>query len=189
MRWEIWRLPATAALTVPMGIPGRGEITISTNGEGPLVIGSVRVFASGRMGGVLRFDIPMVGVAGVGASEPVNDAIFPARRMAGGINTGAAIRNLSADPMTVTCHLMQAGDVMDTAMVRLAGDGHSSEFINEMFSGSNTTDFVGSVRCTAPDGGMFAGVALELDAWLTEFSPPSRWCRTMRTQPMTESRC
>jgi hypothetical protein len=33
-----------------------------------------------------------------------------------------------------------------------------------MFPGSNTTDFVGSVRCTAPDGGMFAGVALELDA-------------------------
>ena len=152
------------ALTVPMGIPGRGEITISTNGEGPLVIGSVRVFASGGMGGVLRFDIPMVGVAGVGASEPMNDAIFPARRMAGGINTGAAIRNLSADPMTVTCHLMQAGDVMDTAMVSLAGDGHSSEFINEVFPGSNTTDFVGSVRCTAPDGGMFAGVALELDA-------------------------
>ena len=63
------------------------------------MVGSVRVFASGRMGGVLRFDIPAVGVAGVGASEPVNDAIFPARRMAGGINTGAAIRNLSSEPM------------------------------------------------------------------------------------------
>jgi hypothetical protein len=66
--------------------------------------------------------------------------------------------------MTVTCHLIQAGDVMDTKMVELAVDGHSSEFIHEMFPGSNTTDFVGSVRCTAPDGGMFAGVALELDA-------------------------
>ena len=57
------------ALTVPMGIAGRGEMTISTNGEGALVIGSVRVFGSGRLGGVLRFDIPAVGVAGVGASE------------------------------------------------------------------------------------------------------------------------
>ena len=152
------------SLAVPMGIAGRGEMTISTNGEGALVIGSVRVFGSGRLGGVLRFDIPSVGVAGVGASEPVNDAIFPARRMAGGINTGAAIRNLSSEPMTVTCMLMQGGDVMDTKMVRLAGDGHSSEFIHEMFPGSNTTDFVGSVRCTAADDGMFAGVALELDA-------------------------
>ena len=151
------------SLAVPMGIAGRGEMTISTNGEGALVIGSVRVFGSGRLGGVLRFDIPFVGVAGVGASEPVNDAIFPARRMVGGINTGAAIRNLSAEPMTVTCMLMQGGDVMDTKMVELDGDGHSSEFIHEMFPGSNTTDFVGSVRCTAADGGMFAGVALELD--------------------------
>ena len=152
------------SLSVPMGIAGRGEMTISTNGEGALVIGSVRVFGTGRLGGVLRFDIPTVGVAGVGASEPVNAAIFPARRRAGGINTGAAIRNLSAEAMTVTCMLMQGGAVMDTAMVDLAGDGHSSRFIDEMFPGSNTTDFVGSVRCTAADGGMFAGVALELDA-------------------------
>ena len=152
------------ALTVPMGIAGRGEITISTNGEGALVVGSVRVFGTGRLGGVLRFDIPAVGVAGVGASEPVSDAIFPARRMVGGINTGAAIRNLSAEAMTVTCMLMQGGDVMDTVMVELEGDGHDARFIDEMFPGANTADFVGSVRCTAADGGMFVGVALEMDA-------------------------
>ena len=152
------------ALTVPMGIPGRGEMTISTNGDGALVVGSVKVFGTGRLGGVLRFDIPAVGVAGVGASEPVSDAIFPARRMVGGVNTGAAIRNLSAEAMTVTCMLMQDGDVMDTIMVALEGDGHSARFIDEMFPGANTADFVGSVRCTAPDGGMFVGVALEMDA-------------------------
>ena len=176
------------SLTVPMGIVGRGEMTISTNGEGSLVIGSVRVFASGRMGGVLRFDIPTIGVAGVGASEPVSDAIFPARRMAGGIRTGAAIRNLSAEPMTVTCQLMRDGDVMDTKMVALAVDGHSSEFIDEMFPGSNTTDFVGSVRCTAPDGGMFAGVALELDTRNGIFTtlPVVPYDADA---PMTESRC
>ena len=151
------------ALTVPMGIAGRGEMTISTNGEGALVVGSVRVFGTGRLGGVLRFDIPAVGVAGVGASVPVNDAIFPARRMVGGINTGAAIRNLSAEAMTVTCMLMQGGEVMDTQMIPLDGDGQYSKFIDEMFPGANTADFVGSVRCTAPDGGMFVGIALEMD--------------------------
>ncbi len=155
---------ADGALTVPMGIAGRGEMTISTNGEGALVVGSVRVFGTGRLGGVLRFDIPAVGVAGVGASEPVNDAIFPARRMLGGIRTGAAIRNLSAEDMTVTCMLMQGGQVMDSVPVMLPGDGHSAQFIDEMFPGANTTDFVGSVRCTAPEGGMFVGVALEMDA-------------------------
>jgi hypothetical protein len=176
------------SLAVPMGIAGRGEMTISTNGEGALVIGSVRVFGSGRLGGVLRFDIPFVGVAGVGASEPVNDAIFPARRMVGGINTGAAIRNLSSEPMTVTCMLMQGGDVMDTKMVRLAGDGHSSEFIHEMFPGSNTTDFVGSVRCTAGPTSWARCAAPPPTAecspelhwnWMprTGSSRPSRWCR------------
>ena len=152
------------ALTVTGGIPGRGEITISTSGEGALVIGSVRVFGTGRLGGVLRFDLPSVGVAGVGISEPVNDAIFPVRRMAGGINTGAAIRNLSSQPLTVSCMLMQDGEVMDTATGELVGDGHIALFIDEMFPGANTTDFVGSVRCTAADGGMFVGVALEMDA-------------------------
>jgi hypothetical protein len=155
---------ADGVLTVPTGIAGRGEMTISTNGEGALVVGSVRVFGTGRLGGVLRFDIPAVGVAGVGVSEPVNDAIFPARRMVGGINTGAAIRNLSAEDMTVTCMLMQGGEVMDTVMVDLDGDGHNAQFIDEMFPGADTADFVGSVRCTAADGGMFVGVALEMDA-------------------------
>ncbi len=157
-------IAADGALTVPMGIAGRGEMTISTNGEGALVVGSVRVFGTGRLGGVLRFDIPAVGVAGVGASEPVNDAIFPARRMLGGIRTGAAIRNLGADDMIVTCMLMQGGEVMDSVPVMLPGDGHSAQFIDEMFPGANTIDFVGSVRCTAPEGGMFVGIALEMDA-------------------------
>ena len=161
---EALAINGDGALTAPMGIAPRGEMTISTTGEGDLVIGSVRVFGTGRLGGVLRFDLPSVGVAGVGASEPVNDAIFPARRMERGINTGAAIRNLSSEPMTVTCMLMQGGEVMDTVRGELPGDGHVSRFIDEMFPGANTTDFVGSVRCTAPDGGMFVGVALELDA-------------------------
>ena len=161
---EALAINGDGALTAPMGIAPRGEMTISTTGEGDLVIGSVRVFGTGRLGGVLRFDLPSVGVAGVGASEPVNDAIFPARRMERGINTGAAIRNLSSEPMTVTCMLMQGGKVVDTLTGVLPGDGHTSRFIDEMFPGADTTDFVGSVRCTAPDGGMFVGVALELDA-------------------------
>ena len=150
-------------LTVPLGLRGRGEITISTNGQGPLVVGSVKVFAGGRIGGVLRFDIPNLGVAGVGTSEPVTDAIFPARRVAGGINTGAAIRNLSGGPLTVTCGLMKDGRVLDTELVNLAVDGQSARFIDEMFSGADTSDFEGSVRCLAAEGGTFTGLALEMD--------------------------
>ena len=35
---------------------------------------------------------------------------------------------------------------------------------SKAFTGTDTSDFVGSVRCAAPEEGMFTGVALELDA-------------------------
>ena len=54
-----------------------GELTISTHGRGEVVSGSVKVVSEGPIGGVLRFDLPSIGVAGVGTSQPVRDAIFP----------------------------------------------------------------------------------------------------------------
>ena len=64
-----------------------GELTILTHGRGEGVSGSVRVVSDGPIGGFLRFDLPGIGVAGVGASQPVRDALFPARRQADGIST------------------------------------------------------------------------------------------------------
>ena len=81
-------------LTVRKKLAHLGELTISTHGRGEVVTGSVQVVADGPIGGVLRFGLPGIGVAGVGVSQPVRDAIFPARRQAGGIATAAAIRNL-----------------------------------------------------------------------------------------------
>ena len=156
-------LAADGALTVTAGIPPLGERTISTHGQGTLTTGSVRVVSDGYTGGVLRFDSMAVGVAGVGAAAPVNDALFPARRKEGGINTGAAVRNLASEAMTLICHLMQGGEVLETAMVELAGNGQQARFINEMFPEADTSDFMGSVRCTAPEGKRFTGVALEMD--------------------------
>ena len=151
------------ALMVTKEIAPMGEMTISTSGMGDGMVGSVRVVSDGPIGGVLRFDIPTIGVAGVGASETVNAAIFPARRMADGINTGAAIRNLMADMATVTCRLMADGQRMGEVSISLAGNGQNSQFINELFPNANTDDFDGSVHCTAPSGVMFTGVALEMD--------------------------
>ena len=88
---------------------------------------------------------------------------FPARRKEAGINTGAAVRNLESEAVTMTCHLMQGGDVLDTATLELAGNGQRARFINELFPDADTSDFVGSVRCTAPEGKRFTGVALEMD--------------------------
>ena len=152
------------ALTVQTELASLGELTISTHGRGEVVSGSVKVVSDGPIVGVLRFDLPGIGVAGVGVSSPVSDAIFPVRRQEAGINTGVAIHNLGEEAMEVTCRLMQDGTVLDDASVPLAANGQSSWFINEAFTGADTSDFTGSVRCTAPGEGMFTGVAVELDA-------------------------
>ena len=151
-------------LTVRTEMDPLGVLTISTHGRGELVSGSVRVVADEPIGGVLRFDLPGIGVAGVGASPPVHDALFPVRRQEAGINTGVALHNLGEEAMEVTCELMQGGTVLDDASIPLAANGQSSWFINEVFTGADTSDFAGSVRCTAPGEGMFTGVAVELDA-------------------------
>ena len=140
------------------------ELTISTHGRGEVVTGSVTVISEGPIGGVLRFDLPGIGVAGVGASQPVRDAIFPARRQAGGISTAAAIHNLEANAQGVACQLMKGGVVLEETEIPLAANGQQARFIEEVFPRTDTSDFVGSVRCTAPEGGRFTGVAVELDA-------------------------
>ena len=152
------------AITVRTKMEPLADLTLSTHGRGELVTGSVRVKADGPIGGVLRFDIPEIGVAGVGASQPVHDAIFPARRKETGINTGAAIRNLGHDPIVVVCHLMREGTELEEKGISLDGNGQTAKFIHELFTKTDTSDFVGSVRCTAPNGGLFTGVALEMDA-------------------------
>ena len=75
-----------------------GELTISTHGRGELVTGPVTVVSDGPIGGILRFDLPGIGVAGVGASQPARDAIFPVRRQEGGISTAAAIHAMLSLP-------------------------------------------------------------------------------------------
>ena len=152
------------ALTVQTEMEPLGELTISTHGRGEVVSGSVTVISEGPIGGVLRFDLPGIGVAGVGASQPVRDAIFPARRQADGISTAAAIHNLREEAMEVSCQLMSGAIVLEEAEIPLEANGQEARYIEELFPRTDTSDFVGSVRCTAPGEGVFTGVAVELDA-------------------------
>ena len=155
------------ALTLIAELPALGEITISTNGMGQLTTGSVKVVTEGLdspIGGVLRFDAPGIGVAGVGASQAVRDAVIPVRRQMGGLDTGAALRNLSESELTLTCHLMMGGEMIEMQPVTLPANGQTAMFISELFE-HDTSDFTGSMRCTAPEGEQeFTGVAVELDA-------------------------
>ncbi len=91
------------SLSIQTEMEPLAELTISTHGRGELVSGSVKVVSEGPIGGVLRFDLPGIGVAGVEASLPIRDALFPARRQAERISTAAAVHNTEEEAIVVTC--------------------------------------------------------------------------------------
>ena len=139
-------------------------LTISTHGQGEPVSGSVTVLSDGPIGGVVRYSVPEIGVAGVGPGQPTSDALFPVRRQAGGIRTAAALHNLEAEAMGVRCRLMSGGVALEEVEIHLEANGQASWFIEDAFTTTDTSDFLGSVRCTAPGNGRFTAVALEMDA-------------------------
>ena len=158
------------SLTVRTEMEPLGELTISTHGQGELVSGSVKVLSDGPLGGLVRYGVPNIGVAGVGASPPVRDALFPARRQAGGISTAAALHNLGEEAVGVSCRLMSAGVALEEVEIPLEANGQTSWFIEEAFTTTDTSDFLGSVRCTAPGRGRFTAIAVEMDAAQRIFS-------------------
>ena len=150
-------------LTVLTAVEPLGELTISTHGQGNLVSGSVKVISDGPIGGMLRFDLPGIGEAVVGASPPVSDTIFPVRRREGGITTGVAVHNLEEEAMEVSCELLRGGAVLEEVAIPLAANGQTSWLIDAAFPAADTSDFAGSVRCDAPGRRRFSAVALEVD--------------------------
>ena len=167
------------ALTVQTEMEPLGVLTISTHGRGELVSGSVRVVSDGPIGGMLRFEHPALGVAGVGASPPVSDALFPVRRQEGGITTGVALHNLESSPGLLRCDLMREGVLLDAASIPLEANGQTAWLIDQAFPGADTSDFAGSVRCDAVGEGMFSAVALEMD-------PGNRIFTTLPVVPVPE---
>ena len=167
------------ALTVRTEMEPLGVLTISTHGRGELVTGSVRVVSEGPIGGMLRFEHPDLGVAGVGASPPVSDVLFPVRRQEGGITTGVALHNLESSAGLVHCDLMREGVLLDGASIPLEANGQTAWLIDQAFPGTDTSDFAGSVRCSAPGGDLFTAVALEMD-------PGTRIFTTLPVVPVPE---
>ena len=152
-------------LTVQTEMEPLGVLTISTHGQGELVSGSVKVVSEGLpIGGGLRYNLPAIGEAVVGASPPVGDALFPVRRQEGGINTGVAIHNLGEEAMEARCELMREGVLRDFVSISLEANGQTSWLIDQAFPAADTSDFTGSVRCAAPGRGRFTAIAVEIDA-------------------------
>ena len=167
------------ALTVQSEMGPLGVLTISTHGRGELVTGSARVISEGPIGGMLRFEHPDFGVAGVGASPPLSEALFPVRRQEGGITTGVALHNLESSPGLLRCDLLREGVLLDAASIPLEANGQTSWLIDQAFPATDTSDFTGSVRCDAVGEGLFSAVALEMD-------PGNRIFATLPVVPVPE---
>ena len=151
-------------LKVPTAMAPLDELTIRTHGRGDPVSGSVRVVSDGPVGGGVRYGVPEIGIAGAESGPSVRDVVFPARRQAGGIHTAAALHNLGDEAMAVRCLLMSGGTALEEAEFSLEANGHTYWFIEDAFTATDTSDFLGSVRCTASGRGRFTAIAVEMDA-------------------------
>ena len=80
--------------------------------------------------------------------------------------------------MEVSCRLMQEGIVLEEAEIPLMANGQEALYIEEMFTRTDTSDFVGSVRCMVPSGGGGRGC-----------SPPGSWKWTPAPVPSSLCGC
>ena len=139
-------------------------LTVSTDGLGELVRGSALIRSNGVLGAAIRFSIPGIGIAGVGASSALTAFQAPVRREEGIINTGMAIQNTETNPVTVRLSLLDEQGAMvpnGSVVANLAPRGHQASFIDELFPEADTQDFVGTVIVEV-EGGHVAATALEL---------------------------
>ena len=78
------------------------------------------------------------------------------------------------------CDLRQAGVLLDAATIPLEANGQTAWLIDAAFPGTDTSDFVGSVRCATTGEGLFTAVALEMD-------PGNRIFTTLPVVPVVEA--
>ena len=146
---------------VDFSIAPLGRVSILTTGEESLV-GSAIINSNGILGGLVRFEIPGIGIAGVPSSPLMGGFIVPVRSE-NGIDTGVAVMNPSEEEVDIEFSLLDSfGDSIEGAesMVSLPPKGHLARFFTELFEGAGLP-FVGSMLARVLNG-RIAAVAVEL---------------------------
>ena len=144
-------------------LPPLGSVVVSTNGEGDLLAGSVKVTSNINLGGTVRIDIPGIGLLGMGDALPITGFVAPVRRSAGQINAGVAVVNAEDRPVTLDLELRnQQGESHSPPIeVQIPAGGHLSRFINELFPAAETDAFEGTLVGRVDEGNIGV-VAVEL---------------------------
>ncbi len=145
-----------------ISVEPRGAVTLRTDGQGELAVGSVAVFSDRPLAGVVRFAIPGFGVAGVPASPPLTTAIVPVRNE-GSIRTGLAIRNTAGTAIRVHWWVWKWGALFPEHFhgeFNIVFGGRRAVFIDELVPELRGVDFTG-VATMQVDEGSFAAIAVE----------------------------
>ncbi|MFZ0427921.1 MAG: hypothetical protein WAO20_07375 [Acidobacteriota bacterium] len=166
--------PSSPVSTVDFSVPAFGTVTISTDGQGnDAAVGSAVVLSDRRLGGVVRFRISGIGIAGVGSAPALSQFVVPVRRTAGVIDSGLAMRNTGSTPVQIQMTLRNAGGTTvpngSATIADFPASGHVSHFIEEYFPDAATDNFEGSVQVEVT-GGYLAATALELGNGPGEFT-------------------
>ncbi len=148
--------------SVDVVLPRLGTLTVSTDGTGPVAVGSAIVTADAALGGVIRFNIPGIGIAGVPVSQPLQGFTIPVRREMQ-INSGIAISSTARREITLNLRLLDAEgrELTQRKIENFPARGHMSLFIDELFLEADTNGFRGSLVVEA-SGGVVIATALEL---------------------------
>jgi len=159
--------------SVDFSVEPLGAVTISTDGEGDLLVGSAQVSGDGDLGGVIRFNFPGVGSAGFGSSDALTGFISPVQRQAGGLSTGLALHNPGQDPVTLQLTLRdEAGEAVPGGthtIEEFPSLGHLAKFIEELFQEADTDDFRGTLVVEVT-GGRVAASIMEFDSATAKFT-------------------
>ena len=148
--------------TVEFTLPPLGSLTLTSDGQGPVIVGAGKLPTNGLAAGVIRFTLSGIGTTGVGASQAFAGFIAPARRTSTGISTGVAIVNVGDTPVDLALELrdQDSNIIATTSIDGLVACGHVARFVDELF-GSLPAEFQGSLVVRAT-GGLISATALEL---------------------------
>jgi hypothetical protein len=144
--------------TFSFSIPGKGSISLVTDGTGPLATGFARVTSTAPLGGSILFSlIDASGIiateAGVGSSLPGTDFSIPVLSQPGVMDTGIALANPSSSAADVTLSLLdnQGKEIASPVVVRLNANSHKAWYAAESFTVLATMKgrFEGIVRIAA----------------------------------------
>jgi hypothetical protein len=163
---------ASRAVEIPLSIPSLGAVILTTAGGETLQSGSARVTADGPIGGVLRYNFPGLGLAGVGASDPAAGFLLPVTRNAdAGRSTGIGIAAGSSAVNLVFTLRTSAGEPVPGGETRLnlPANGHTARFIHELFPQADTRAFEGTLTVTA-EGGLITATGIEIGSTAGEFT-------------------